>query len=98
MDSIDALVVAVALSVSVTLTVTFGIGWLRASRRVRDLERQLGGVAPDAMVARLETDLAALSENVEQLANGQDFLSRLVSERQQPPRVQPSASRVETPR
>ena len=64
---------------------------------VRALERRLSGAATDMTVAQLETDLAALSENVEQLANGQDFLSRLVAQRHQPPRVQPPAPRVVTP-
>lgn len=98
MDPIDALVAAVALSVISTLTVTFGIGWFRATRRVRELERQLNGAAPDTTIAQLETDLATLSENVEHLASGQDFLSRLVTERRQPPRVQQPFPEVTTPR
>lgn len=98
MDPIDALVAAVALSVTSTLAVTFGIGWFRATRRVRELERHLNGAVPDTTLARLETDLATLSENVEQLASGQDFLSRLVTERPQPPRVQQPSPEAATPR
>ena len=98
MDPIDALVAAVALSVTSTLAVTFGIGWFRATRRVRELERQLNGVGPDTTIAQLEADLATLSDNVEHLASGQDFLSRLVTERPQPPRVQQSSPEVTTPR
>ena len=98
MDPIDALLAAVALSVTSTLAVTFGIGWLRATRRVRELERQLNGTAPDTSLAQLETDLAALTENVEHLASGQDFLSRLVTQRSQPPRVQQPSPEVATPR
>jgi hypothetical protein len=98
MDPIDALVAAVALSVTSTLAVTFGIGWFRATRRVRELERQRNGAPPDTALARLETDLAALSENVEHLASGQDFLSRLVAERRQPPRLQQSSPEATTPR
>jgi hypothetical protein len=98
MDPIDALLAAVALSISGTLAVTFGIGWFRASRRVRELERQLGVAGPDSMLERLETDLAALTENVDHLASGQDFLSRLVTERPQPPRVAQASPEVATPR
>ena len=98
MDPIDALIAAVALSVTSTLAVMFGIGWFRATRRVRELERQLNGAAPDTTIAQLETDLATLSENVEHLASGQDFLSRLVTERRQPPRVQQPSPEVTTPR
>ncbi len=98
MDAIDALVLAVVLSVTGTLAVTCAIGWWRAARRVRDLERQLGGAAPDATVDQLESSLVALSEHVEQLASGQDFLSRLVTERLQPPRVRPSVTPATTPR
>lgn len=98
MDPIDALVVAAVLSVTGTLAVVFAIGWLRAGRRVKDLERQLSGTPPDATVAQLEAGLVSLAEQVEQLANGQDFLSRLVTERLQPPRAQRSGSPVATPR
>lgn len=98
MDAIDAIVAATALSVVGTLAVTFAIGWFRANRRVRDLERQLSGAAPDTTVAQLEANLAALADHVEQLASGQDFLSRLVTERLQPPRVQQSVPKVVTPR
>ena len=97
MDAIDAIVVATVLSVTGTLAVTFAIGWFRASRRVRDLERQLSGTAPDTTVPQLEANIVALAEQVEQLASGQDFLSRLVTERLQPPRVQQSESKVATP-
>src|SRR5512144_1812163 len=98
MDPIDALVTAVALSVTSSLAVVFGIGWFRAPRRVRELEPGLNTAAPDSAIARLETDLAALGDNVEQLASGQDFLSRLVTERRQPPLVQPPSPEVTTPR
>lgn len=98
MDPIDALIAAVALSATGTLAVTFGIGWFRATRRVRELERQLNGAGPGATIAQLETDLASLSDDVEHLASGQDFLSRLVTERRQPPRVQRPTPDVTTPR
>lgn len=97
MDAIDAIAVAILVSITGTLAVTFAIGWFRSSRRVRDLERQLSGTAPDTTVAQLEANIVALAEQVEQLANGQDFLSRLVTERLQPPRVPQSGSKVATP-
>ena len=84
MDPIDAILSAVVFSITGMLAITFGIGWFRASRRVRQLERQLSGAAPETTIAQLENNLAVLSEHVEQLANGQDFLSRLVTERAQP--------------
>jgi hypothetical protein len=46
----------------------------------------------------LETDLAALSAHVEHLASGQDFLSRLVTERRQPRQVQQPSPEATTPR
>lgn len=98
MDPIDAILLAVMFSITGTLAVTFGIGWFRASRRIRHLERQLSGAAPETSIAQLENNLAALAEHVEQLANGQEFLSRLVTERKQPPRIQPSVPKVTTPR
>src|SRR5512143_3316763 len=98
MDPIDALVTAVAISGTSALCVVVGIGWFRATRRVRELERRLNGTPPDSAIAQLETDPAALGENVEQLASGQDFLSRLVTERRQPPVVQQPSPEVTTPR
>lgn len=98
MDPIDALLTAAALSIAATLAVTFGVGWFRASRRVRELERQLHGAAPDTTLAQLEADLAALAEHVEQLASGQDFLSRLVTERRVPAEVPRASPEAATPR
>jgi hypothetical protein len=98
MDPGDALLLAIALSVTGTLAVTCAIGWVRASRRVRHLERQLSGAAPDTAVAQLEANLAVLSEHVDELANGHDFLSRLVTERKHPSGAQQPASTTPTRR
>ena len=98
MDPADAILAAVVLSVTHTLAVIFAIGWFRAGRRIRALEGQLNGAAPETTVAQLESNLAALAEHVEQLASGQDFLSRLVTERPQPPRIQQAVPKVATPR
>ena len=73
MDAGDAILVASALSVIGTLAVTFAIGWFRANRRVRDLERQLSGAVPDTTLAQLEANLAAVADHVEQLATGPRF-------------------------
>jgi hypothetical protein len=98
MDLIDILITAVAVSATSTLAVTCGMGWSRATRRIRELERQLHGVARDTTTAQLETDLATLRENVEHRASGQDFLSRLVTDRRDAPRSQPPSLEVTTPR
>lgn len=81
MDTGDAFLATIALSITATIAVTFGIGWFRASRRIRELERRVSGAAPETAVAQLESEVAALTAHLEELANGQDFLSRLVSER-----------------
>jgi hypothetical protein len=98
MDPIDAIILAIVVSVTGTLAITFGIGWFRAGRRVRALERQLSLSEPDAEVAHLESALVSLSEHVEQLASGQDFLSRLFTDRLQPPPAKPPVSEMVTPR
>jgi hypothetical protein len=92
MDPGDLLLAVVALAISCTLVVTFGIGWFRASRRVRELERQLDTGGSGAAVEELEASLAELSGQVEQLANGQDFLSRVLTERARSPRPQPEVT------
>lgn len=98
MDTGDAFLATIALSITATMAVTFGIGWFRASRRIRDLERRMNGTGPDTAVAQLESEVAALTAHLEELASGQDFLSRLVSERRPlPGALQPRAA-TPTPR
>lgn len=74
------------LAVFATLAVVLGIAWWRASRRVRELERyQFTGAQEDPATTALEARLAALADHVEQLANGQEFLSRVMTDRRQVP-------------
>lgn len=97
MDDIDVLIVVTTFSVISTLCVTFGIGWFRATRRIRALERELIRPEADEAVARLQDDLVHLSADVTQLAGGVDYLSRLVTERIQPPRSTRGGSETRTP-
>jgi len=69
--------------VSLTANIALAIGALRAARRTRRLENHVMSPAKidDARVQRLEQGLDTLDARLEQLARGQEFLSKLVSER-----------------
>ena len=71
--------------ISMTANLGMLVGWIRAIRRVRRLEDQLflpqhpGG--DDRRVDRLEQAIDSLGGQMDQLANGQEFLNRIVAER-----------------
>ncbi len=66
----------------------FAVAWFNANRRARRLESQLLGAGlaakadatPDR-TERMEEAVDALAAQVENLASGQEFLSRLLAER-----------------
>ena len=71
----------------ISLTANLGmlIGWIRSIRRVRRLEDHLflppQQGSEDRRVDRLEQVIDTLSGQMDQLANGQEFLNRVVAER-----------------
>lgn len=70
--------------ISVTANVAFLIGAFRSARRLRRLESHLfppGTPSDDARVERLEQAVDTIDARLDQLARGQEFLSKLVSER-----------------
>ena len=73
--------------ISVTANIALAIGAFRSARRVRRLESRLlnGTPTDDGRVERLETSMESLDNRLEQLARGQEFLSKLVSERRHLP-------------
>lgn len=88
--------------ISLTTTVGFGFAWFRAARKLRRLEDQVF-FSPqrgqeDVRVEQLEQTLDALSGQMDTLANGQEFLNRVLSERlDRWPRVQLDAHKESTP-
>jgi hypothetical protein len=69
--------------ISVTANLAFLIGAFRSARRLKRLENRLLGTGPqdDARVERLEQAVDTMDARLDQLVRGQEFLSRLVSER-----------------
>lgn len=69
-------------ALATTVAVTFGIAWFRSLRRVRELERYL--LQREELEMRMPDDVARrldeVGAQVDRLAEGQDFLSRLVAE------------------
>lgn len=72
--------------ISVTTSLALAIGAFRSARRVRRLENHMFGAATgtpsdDARVERLEQAVDTIDARLDQLVRGQEFLSKLVSER-----------------
>ena len=68
--------------ISLTANVAFWIGARRHHRRIRELEgRDHAPANFDDTTERLERSVEALALQVDQLASGQEFLNRLVTER-----------------
>jgi len=67
------------LAVTAPLLVVCAIGWRRTSRRVRALEaQQLNPSGQDTAAQRLEQVVEGLSSQLNELANSQDFLQRML--------------------
>ena len=97
MDPADVLIIA-ALVLGTALPIGLGSAWYHARRRARELEMRLRGgeYTSDERVEALERQMAALTEQLDQVASGQEFLARLVTRRvEQLPDVPPP--RVTTP-
>jgi TolA-binding protein len=73
--------------ISLTANIALAIGAWRSARRVHRFENRLLGAASkdDGRVDRLEQTVDSLDGRLEQLARGQEFLSKLVSERRHLP-------------
>ena len=69
--------------ISVTANMAFLVGAVRSSRRLRRLENRLFGSegGEGERVERLEQAMDNLDARLDQLVRGQEFLSKLVSER-----------------
>jgi hypothetical protein len=69
--------------ISVTANVGFLIGAFRSARRLRRFENRLltPTTADDVRVERLEQAMETMDARLDQLVRGQEFLSKLVSER-----------------
>jgi len=69
-----------ALAVTGPLLLVCGLGWWRASRRVRWLEGQaLNPPAQEEATQRLEQVVEGLATQLNELASGQDFLQRVIT-------------------
>ncbi len=69
--------------ISVTVNLALAVGAFRSARRARRLENRLLANAPadDQRMDGLERAVETLDARLEQLARGQEFLSKLVSEK-----------------
>jgi len=69
--------------ISLTANVALAVGAFRTARRARRLENRLVANAPadDRRLEGLEQAVETLDARLEQLARGQEFLSKLVSDR-----------------
>lgn len=82
-------------------TFGFAVAWLRARERAIRAEERAAPQAPtgDARVDRLEHAVAAMADEVQRMAEGQRFVSKILLERAgQEPVAEARAQRVVTPR
>jgi hypothetical protein len=88
-ELVDALM-SMALGVFGIGLIVCRIGWRKATERIRELERQVeaGDASPGAVDgARVSEQLDALAANVERLGEGQEFLARVIADRERLPPV-----------
>ena len=73
------------LCVSVALNVGLGYAWLHAARSARRHRADTLAAPDEDRLARVEQALDALAVQNDRLAEGQDFLGRVVADRLSPP-------------
>lgn len=85
-ELVDA-ILSVALGVFGTGLIICRIGWRRAEQKIRDLELELHRQSGPAEVAgdtRLVERVESLAVQLDRLAEGQEFLSRVIADRTLP--------------
>jgi hypothetical protein len=98
MDAADVLT-GILLVAGATLPIVFGVAWYHSRRRIRELEARLRetDLPADARVEALERSVDALTEQLEQLASGQEFLTRLLATQHGRLPSEPPSPQVITP-
>lgn len=71
-----------AFGISIATAIGFAAAWYRSSRRVRELEdRMLQALSPRTSQEPVGDTLDGLVARMDDIANGQDFMNRVLSER-----------------
>jgi hypothetical protein len=87
-----------SLAVTAPLLVVCALGWWRASRRARWLEaRVLTGSVREEPAQHLEQAVESLAAQVNELANGQEFLQRLLTRKAAVPQASVDRPKATTP-
>jgi hypothetical protein len=99
----DAAVLFMVISMGAgSAALAFAVAWRQSRRRVRELERYFfqRPAAEEMTHSESASDerLALLAERVEQLAEGQDFLARLLTTQRERPLPAAELPRGDTPR
>jgi len=78
----DFAILLFCFGISLIANVAIGIAWFRTSRRARQLENRHPDLSQfDDIATRVELAVDALAGRVDELANGQEFLNRVLSDR-----------------
>ena len=86
----DFAALMVFFTISATVNVGLGIAWYRANQRLKRFERRDELAQPDERALQLERAMDALASQVDQLANSQEFLNRVIAARRElPPEITP---------
>ena len=73
---------ALSCAALVPTAIGFAAAWYRTSKRVRMLEEQLSRMPEhDERAERLEQIIDSLSAQIDQLANGQEFFNRVMTDK-----------------
>jgi len=68
--------------ISLTANIGLALAWFLTNRRLRRLEnRSVAPPDPDDIVDRVEQAIEGVARRVDELANGQDFLNRVLTDR-----------------
>lgn len=70
-----------AFGLSVAAAVSFAVAWYRASRHARELEDRIFHALGTRPAPEQPDMLDDLSHRIDDIANGQDFLNRVLSEK-----------------
>jgi hypothetical protein len=73
---------ALACAALVPTTIGFAVAWFRTTKRMRQLENQLARMPEhDERAERLEQIVDSLASQIDQLANGQEFFNRVITDK-----------------
>lgn len=88
MNNDETLFFSILFTMSVMANLGLGIALFRAYRRARSLEAKRPEPIADERLDQIERAVDAIGAQVDQLASGQEFLNRVIANRERAPRLE----------